>query len=88
MIADKSASKRRCNLTPAISALEHCAQTLKELAARRMYSSWLLLTTLVIAGVHLKAALADDSPVINITDDNFDELTVRGEWLITISAPW
>ena len=26
--------------------------------------------------------------VIDLTYDNFDQLTSRGEWLLTISAPW
>ena len=26
--------------------------------------------------------------VIELTYDNFDQLTSRGEWLLTISAPW
>ena len=50
--------------------------------------SLLLLAALVTLGSSLGAARADDSAVITITEDNFDEMTQTGEWLLTISAPW
>lgn len=52
-----------------------------------MQLAQLLLAACITLASGLTAA-ADESPVVAITEDNFDEKTKTGEWLITISAPW
>ena len=58
------------------------------LETRVMRGMRLLLAVLLAAGTCCKALASEKSKVITITEQNFEELTSSGEWLLTISAPW